>query len=163
VFAAGVLAWGAMRPGDPHQTARQTARRDLVRGAAVLYLVITGLVYGVLLAGRPAAQHAAIPWVNMVLHQLLPLVVVADWLIDPPTPALTLRRALAWLVYPLAYVAVILVRGNAGGWYPYPFLDPARAGGPIGVAATCLGIAVATLALTWLIVAVGRHVRLVVT
>jgi len=31
----------------------------------------------------------------------------------------------AWLMYPLAYLVVTLLRGGLVNWYPYPFFDPA--------------------------------------
>ena len=50
-----------------------------------------------------------------------------------PSPRLaariSFRRGLiGGLALPLAYVVYSLVRGHSTGWYPYPFLDPARAG-----------------------------------
>lgn len=159
LFAAVVLLWGGIRP----VSRRSGPARDLVRGAAVLYLAITGVVYGLLLAGYQEELRTAIPWVGTVLHRIMPLVLVGDWLIDPPTQALTWRGALVWLVYPLVYLAYSLLRAPLVSWYPYPFLDPGRAGGYAGVAAYCLGIALAVLCFTWLIVTVGRHVRVVVS
>ncbi len=69
-----------------------------------------------------------LPWVDFVLHKLFPIVIVADWIIDPPGTRITLRDSLIWLVYPLAWTALTIIRGAADGWYPYPFLDPANGG-----------------------------------
>jgi hypothetical protein len=96
-----------------------------------------------------------------VLHRVIPVVMVADWLIDPPRAALELRRALIWLVYPLLFAAYSLMRGPIVGWYPYPFLDPAQVGGYGVVALYCLGIAAGALLFTWLVVSVGGTLRLV--
>ena len=38
------------------------------------------------------------------------------------------RDVVAWMVYPLVWRGLTLVRGAADGWYPYPFLDPANGG-----------------------------------
>ena len=57
-------------------------------------------------------------WVDFVLHKLFPVVVVLDWIIDPPTVRLNARDALAWLVYPLIWTGLTLLRGAADGWYP---------------------------------------------
>ena len=51
-----------------------------------------------------------------------------DWIVDPPTDRLSLRDGLLWLVFPLVWTALTLVRGAVDGWYPYPFLDPANGG-----------------------------------
>ncbi len=56
------------------------------------------------------------------------MVVVLDWLIDPPQHRLAYRDAVIWLAYPLAWTGVTVVRGAADGWYPYPFLNPANGG-----------------------------------
>ena len=114
LFAALVLLVTALIGGAP------SPRRDLIRGAAVAYMATTGVVYGLLLNGYNDALQTPIPWVNNVLHRLIPLVLVTDWLLAPPGPGLTLRRALVWMLYPLAYFAYSLVRGPIVGWYPSP-------------------------------------------
>ena len=115
-----VLLIGAARR-DIH-----TPTFDVVRGAAVVYLVTTGIVFSVLLSGTDV--DTAIPWVNSVLHEVLPLVIVVDWLLDPPARRLAVRDAALWLVYPLAWVAYTLIKGPFARWYPYPVLDPAIGG-----------------------------------
>ncbi|MBV6697834.1 Pr6Pr family membrane protein [Kitasatospora aureofaciens] len=131
-----------------------TGRRpvpDLVRGAVVLYLAITGLAYGTLLAKYP--EQLTIPWVNDVVHRAMPLVVLADWLIDPPARRIRPVAALWWLAFPLVYLAYALLRGLAVDWYPYPFLDPDLHGSYRRVAgASCLMTAAFVLvgaALLW--------------
>lgn len=110
----------------PHDQPR--GRVDLLRGAAAVYLTVTLVVFALLLSGTNV--DTAVPWVNTVVHQLFPIVVIADWLIDPPSAAIPFRRSLVWLAYPLAWVGYTLVRGALSGWYPYPFLDPANGGYP---------------------------------
>lgn len=104
-------------------------RRDSWRGALVLYLGITGVVYSVLLARLPMVQQIVHPWADLVLHYGMPLWILADWLIDPPSSKISFQRALIWLVYPLAYLFLTLLRGAWTDWYPYPFLDPKNPGG----------------------------------
>jgi hypothetical protein len=99
---------------------------DVLRGAAVLYLVITFIVVLVLLSG--AELQVGVPWVDFVVHKLFPLVVVIDWLIDPPSTDVRLRDVAWWLVFPSVWVVLTLARGAVDHWYPYPFLDPANGG-----------------------------------
>lgn len=99
---------------------------DMARGAAVLYLVVTFVVVLVLLSG--AELQVAVPWVDFVLHKLFPVVVVIDWLIDPPSTDVRLRDVAWWLVFPSVWVVVTLARGAVDHWYPYPFLDHANGG-----------------------------------
>ncbi|MEA2545082.1 MAG: hypothetical protein QOI09_355 [Chloroflexota bacterium] len=106
--------------------ATRTRRFDLLRGAAVLYLVVTFVVVIALLSG--AELQVGVPWVDFVVHKLFPLVVVIDWLIDPPATDLRLRDVALWLIFPIVWVVLTLVRGAVDGWYPYPFLDPGIGG-----------------------------------
>ncbi|MER7668566.1 Pr6Pr family membrane protein [Kitasatospora sp. NPDC096128] len=134
-----------------------TGRRpvpDAVRGAVVLYLAVTGLAYGTLLATYPAPQ--VIPWVDDVVHRVMPLLVLADWLIDPPARPVRPRVVLGWLAFPLVYLAYALIRGRAADWYPYPFLDPARHGGYRRIAGASFLLAVAFLLVGAAVAAVGN-------
>ena len=155
LIAAAVLLWNAVRP----PTAANLSRRDLIRGASVLYLAITGIVYALLLSGYNAQVQGPMAAANLMLHYIAPLAVFADWLLVPPAPGLSFRRALTWTAYPLLYLAVALVRGAITGWYPYPFLDPAVAGGYGGVAVFSAVVMAGALGFIALLVAVGRGVR----
>ncbi|MFO7651156.1 MAG: Pr6Pr family membrane protein [bacterium] len=150
LLAAAVLAWGAIRPTP------SSATRAILRGAAVLYLLVTGIVYGVLLSGL---EYSVVPLVDTILHRVSPVVLALDWLIDRPGRAITLRRATLWLAYPLVYLAYTLLRGLATGWYPYPFLNPGRVGGYDVVAAWCGALALGIVALAGLVLLVGRNAR----
>ena len=99
---------------------------ESLRGAATVYLTITFVVVLLLLQNIDVGLQ--LPWVDFVLHKLTPVVIVADWLLDPPSVRLTPRDALGWLVYPLVWLGYTLVRGANVAWYPYPFLDPANGG-----------------------------------
>lgn len=125
---------------------------DWLRGGATVYLTITFVVVIALLQGIDVGLQLA--WVDFALHKLSPVIVVLDFVLDPPRTRQSPRDALLWLVYPLIWLGYTLVRGAAIGWYPYPFLDPSRAGGYGSVAVTSLVILVAgallSLAVAWL-------------
>ena len=134
---------------------------DLLRGGAVVYLSVTFIVFALRLADTDV--DLAIPRVNSVLHDIIPIVVVIDWLIDPPTTRLTTRQGLPWLSFPTVWIVYVLMRGAIVGKYPYPFLDPAN-GGYASVAAYCVGILVFMVVTSDVTVAVanwarGRHDR----
>ncbi|MFD3499944.1 Pr6Pr family membrane protein [Streptomyces sp. NPDC058678] len=110
---------------------------SVLTGAALLYVTTTGLVYHLLLANQaspfPLTGAAATPtgWhaiTNQVLHTLIPLAALLDWLLLTPPGRLHLRQATTWLLYPLAYLVFSLTRGElippgTPGRYLYPFLD----------------------------------------
>lgn len=107
---------------------KSTARFGMLRGAATLYMVTTGVVYALLLSNLDTSLQVTLPWVNDVLHRLMPVVVLLDWFIDRTQMRISFRRALWWLAFPVAFVVYSLIRGHVVGWYPYPFLDPAARG-----------------------------------
>jgi hypothetical protein len=128
---------------------------ELVRGASVLHMTITFVVFAVLLSGTDV--DTAIPWVDTVLHRVMPLAVIADWLIDPPRHHIPFRSSLRWTTFPLLWLAYTMVRGVVLGWYPYPFLDPAY-GRYASVAVYVVAILVFGIVLCALIAWVGNAV-----
>lgn len=88
--------------------------------------MITGLVYAVLLTGDNVDVTAA--WIDVIVHRIMPIVMVVDWLVDPPPSRLSYRRCLLWLAFPLVYFCYSLVRGSVTDWYPYYFIDPDEGG-----------------------------------
>jgi hypothetical protein len=120
-------------------------------------MTTTGVVYGLLLSGYEEELQTALPWVNTVVHRVIPLVMVIDWMIERPHNRLDFRRCLVWVTFPVAYLAYSLIRGPIVEWYPYPFLDPDEAGGYAGVAAYSIGIALGFVGFVWLIVTLGNR------
>lgn len=148
VFLVGV-AWWRTTP---------SMAWELVRGAAVLVMTVTFVVFAVLLSNTDV--DTALPWVNTVVHQVMPIAVIADWLIDPPDRRISFQQSLRWLTYPLLWTGYTLVRGQSAGWYPYPFLDPANGGyGSVAlyiVAILAFGIALCAV-ISWVGNALGPH------
>ncbi|MGW4206371.1 Pr6Pr family membrane protein [Lentzea sp. NPDC004789] len=132
VFAAVVALLGVFGPVSGQ-----------IRGAAVLYMTTTGIVYALLLRGIDVQTPA---YANWVLHVVAPVLVVVEWLIAPEKTT----RAWIWLSFPLVYLTYTLVRGPIAGWYPYPFLDP-RPHGYGDVLLTCVFVAVVIAALAYVV------------
>lgn len=147
-IGAVVFLMGAARFRRP-----TTPGWDLVRGASALNMTVTYVVFALLLADTDVdVTHE---WVNTVVHVLFPLVVMADWVVDPPANEVSLRGSLTWLVYPLAWLAYTVVRGPIADWYPYPFLDPGN-GGYGTVALYIVGIFVFGLVVATILRLVGN-------
>jgi hypothetical protein len=126
------------------------------RGAVTLYMTITGIVYAALLSDVDVQLTSQ--WVNSALHQVLPVLLLLDWLALPPWPRLPLPAALGWLAFPLAYFGYSLIRGPHAHFYPYPFLDPRPYGyGHVAVYAVLLAVFFALLAV--LIARIGLRRR----
>ncbi len=148
LFAAVIFLHGAIRPRGPRS---QTL--ELLRGAAVVYMLTTGIVYAVLLSG----QDVTYPWVNTIVHRIMPLAVALDWAIDPPRMRLPLRQTIVWMSFPLAYVVYTLTRGAIVNWYPYFFVNPHRQGGYLLVAGDCIAITIGMIVLVGATMWVGNR------
>ncbi|TDD71473.1 hypothetical protein E1293_33645 [Actinomadura darangshiensis] len=98
-------------------------RVDWLRGAAALYLAITGVVYALVMGGRVDG------WTDWAQHRVVPVAVPLDWLLFATAHRLRgWRTLLGWLAFPLAYLGYTMAHGSATSWYPYPFLDAPRYG-----------------------------------
>ena len=114
-----LLVGGLLDPQDP--------RWQNLRGAVTVYMVITCVVYAVLLADVDVTLNDK--WINDTMHRLIPIVVLADWLISPPRTRIDDKQCLTWLAFPAVYAVYSLIRGPIVDWYPYPFIDPNLAKG----------------------------------
>ncbi len=130
--------------------ARGSVRLSQFRGAATLYMAITGVVFNLLLRDITEQLQTTLPWVNTVLHVAFPIVIVIDWLVDRTVHRLSYRQGLVFLVYPIAYLVYTLIRGPLVDWYPYPFLDP-RSHGYGYVIIMSVIVAVICFLLAWVV------------
>jgi hypothetical protein len=99
-------------------------RFDALRAGVLTCTVTAGIVFA-LIVQQSAARgiRVDVPWSDIVLHFVLPVVAIADWMLTPRA-----RTRLTVIVFVLGYVGVwggiTIVRGDLTGWYPYYFLDP---------------------------------------
>ncbi|KVN79910.1 hypothetical protein WL02_28340 [Burkholderia ubonensis] len=148
LYAAAMLFAGLRRAAR-----LGSARYESMRGAAVLYMLITAIVYELLLARPDALLHITPAYHNWVLHRIVPLVVLGDWLYVEPRSPIPWQSAVTWLGFPFVYLAYTLLRGAWENWYPYPFVDPRPHGYlPVAMQCTLIALGSAALALTirWL-------------
>ncbi|AOK31461.1 hypothetical protein WS67_08265 [Burkholderia singularis] len=151
LLAAAVLlagSWLAARPPSP--------RYESARGAVVLYLAITGIVYALLLSRLDSTHHVTPHYTNWILHRIMPIVVFLDWVYVAPRVRIEWAHLARWLAFPIAYLAYTLVRGALVDWYPYPFVDP-RAHGYLNVAVYCGAITAGSVMFAAMIVLLGNR------
>ena len=129
--------------------------RGGVRGAVVLYVVVAGILWNLLLTEYSMGYTPA----NILLHIVVP-VLVDSWTGSSSDAASAMSAGGShWSgsIYPAAYVVLALVVLNkAGRRAPYYFLDPDSVGILVVVANIGL-LAVFVLALGYGISAVGRR------
>lgn len=144
-FAAAVMLWAALG-------GRVRARTG---AGLVLSAVVMALVYYLVLA--PAWSPEGFRWwVAQAMHGATPLAVVAWWLACVPKAGLGLRMFPGWAVFPVAYLAMSLLRQGSGERAPYPFLNLAERGAS-GVALAAVAITLLYLVLALLLVVVARR------
>ncbi|MER6446262.1 Pr6Pr family membrane protein [Streptomyces venezuelae] len=139
----------------------------LYRGGVLLFILITGLVFHLVLANPSspfnvvadlARLTGARAVANQLLHTVTPAGALLDFLLLTAPRTLRPRHAALWLAYPLVYVTFALLRGallapGTARRYPYPFVDAARYGYAqlivnalvLGAAFYALGLALVTV------------------
>ncbi|GAA4678344.1 Pr6Pr family membrane protein [Frondihabitans cladoniiphilus] len=123
---------------------------NVVRFCNTVNMVFVGLVFNILLTGGDVG--AVIPWVNTIVHIVMPIVVLLDWIVLPPAARLRLVTAVVGLIFPVAYSVYSLIRGAAIGFYPYPFYNPAKVGGYGGVTLYLIALIVGLIVLALIVV-----------
>lgn len=128
-----------------------------LRALSTTYTVVSGTVFAVLLANAELFGHLfLVPLSSKVLHFVLPVYAVLDFLVAPGRNRL--RWATTWVatVFPALWAVYTLVRGRMVDWYPYFFLDPDLVGGYRTVGTYALGLSMYILAVAFLTVAATR-------
>lgn len=108
-------------------TGEKWLARPFVRSAVAVYIAVVGLIYTLVLRDLWHPQGAQ--WLaDVALHDVMPLAYLLFWFVAMRKDGLHWRDALLWLIYPAAYLAAILLRGQLSGFYPYPFIDAGHLG-----------------------------------
>lgn len=109
---------------------KQSNALMIARGCITAYMATTGVVFALLLRGSTTGADFNLPWADNVLHVWVPLYVVLDWILFADRRTFPWKRFWVILVYPVVWATATLLRGSLlDGFYAYPFLDPATAGG----------------------------------
>ncbi len=100
-----------------------------LKGAVVLGITITGLVYHFMLSGSFQMQ-GTLSLSNMLLHYIVPVMAVMDWLLFSQKGRYSRKSPFIWLLVPDGYFIYAVIRvalgaslGYGGNRYPYPFLN----------------------------------------
>lgn len=123
----------------------ESRRIDLLRGAATLYMIVTGVVYITLVNNAdPAVMHD-----HYIMHYVMPVGMVLLWLWHRPAWRIPYESAVFWLVYPIAYTVYVQLYGRfvSDGDYLYDILDPTTGGRAVLV--TVFGLTFAAAIIAW--------------
>lgn len=125
--------------------------------ATTVYILIVGAVYNAILRFLWEPQGLQLI-VDEILHTVIPLLcIIFWWKYVKPKPS-KWKDAFPWLIYPLVYIFLVLIRGAISGFYPYPFIDVntigyARVFINSGILAACF------LFFSFLFIAIGRLIH----
>lgn len=155
---SNLLAMGVLLEGGRRMLTGTPPIPDMIRGAAVVYMTVTYIVFAVLLRGLEEELQTHLAWVDSVFHRVAPIVLMLGWVVDPPKERIPFRRALWWLAFPLIWVVFTMIRGAIDGRYPYPFLDPANGGYGI-VFVYIVAITLLFVFVCWVVAATGSILR----
>lgn len=138
----------------PRTRAGRFFTRPGVATMAAASIVLVGLAYFLLL------RHVWHPtgWVlvaDVCLHYVMPLLFLGHWWLAVSKQGLHMRQIVAWSAYPVAYFALVMLRGAFTGRYPYYFLDAGRLG-YISVLLIALAILAGYIAIGLVLIAVAR-------
>jgi hypothetical protein len=142
-----LVAWTSTRLAREPALDRPAWR--VVRIASLVGIAVTGLVHFFLL--RPLLDLHGADWIaDKLLHMVVPVLALAAWAWVGPRPRVAWREAAYALLWPVVWLAAVLVMGEVSGWVPYPFLD-AGTEGWTSVAVVSVGITVLLLGLVALL------------
>jgi hypothetical protein len=146
---AFTLPWLAPRSALGEFFSRPSVRTAI---AAFIIIVMT-IVYFVL---RHLTDLRGWDFVaDFLLHYVMPVLFVIDWLVLVPKQTLKVKDTLGWLAFPIIYLIWTLIHGAFSGFYPYPFLNGAELGNA-RVLLNEAGLLVIFLVLGFILVSGGR-------
>ena len=106
----------------PRSRLGRWAASEGVRAAIAMYIAVVGLTYHFLLS-RVWDPQGLLWLVNGLLHYVMPIAFVADWLLFTPKGRLRWIDPVKWLSFPLLYTGWTLAHGYASGFWPYWFMN----------------------------------------
>ncbi len=109
----------------------------VVRFDALLGIVITGLVFGTVLAKIVHLTGLAF-LATVGFHYVAPSMTLLGWLLFGPRPRIGWSTVGLSFIWPILWIVYTFAHGAASRWYPYPFLNPDKIGYPSALGNTAL-------------------------
>ncbi len=98
-----------------------------VRAGVAISIAVVFIVYAAILA-RLWQPEGLFLLCDILLHYVTPVLFVLWWLVAGADASTRWRDISVWMIYPVAYLALVLARAPFAGEVPYPFLDFATKG-----------------------------------
>lgn len=90
--------------------------------ATAVYIFVVGFLYNTVLRfiWEPQGLQRI---VDEMLHLIIPIVFITYWMYNIKSNTIQWKSIFNWLMYPMLYLVVILIRGHFADYYPYPFVN----------------------------------------
>jgi hypothetical protein len=138
----------------PHSALGEFFSRPSVRTAIAAYIVIVMTIVYFVLRHLTTFQGWNLV-ADLLLHYVMPVLFVIDWLFLVPKHTLKTKDSVFWLAFPVIYLIWTFIHGVYSGFYPYPFLNTSE----LGIARVLLneaGLLIVFLILGSILVTGGR-------
>ena len=98
-----------------------------VRTAITAYIIIVMTIVYFVLRHLTTLQGWDLV-ADVILHYVMPVLFVIDWLFFVPKETLKAKDGLVWLAFPVVFLIWTFIQGAYSGFYPYPFLNVGELG-----------------------------------
>jgi hypothetical protein len=99
----------------------------VIQAMVVVYSFMVFMIYDLVLHDLWVAEGIQF-LLNYLLHNAIPLAYIVWWFNFGDKGMLKYWYSFPWLLAPIVYMTITLVRGWFSGFYPYPFIDVDRIG-----------------------------------
>lgn len=101
-------------------------KNEYIQGGITCYIFVTMFVYwffGVSMLGATIQDNFLYIIINFHLHLIAPVFYISLWFFPTSSNKLDYKKSIFYLIFPLAYFAIVEIKGSIDGWFPYSFLD----------------------------------------
>ncbi|SFH92788.1 hypothetical protein SAMN05192551_104199 [Tindallia magadiensis] len=92
------------------------------RGALVVYIFMTFLVYHVFLRNAYTVTGPSVI-INGITHYIIPAAYILDWYITEKRQTYNINHIFFWMLYPVGYLVIGISYGKVTGNFPYEYLN----------------------------------------
>lgn len=96
--------------------------RSNTQVAIAVYIFVVGFVYNTILRfiWQPKGWDKV---ADELLHLVIPIVYILFWYFKFSKQTINYKSIFGWLLFPMIYIIVVMIRGYFSNYYPYPFLN----------------------------------------
>lgn len=122
--------------------------------AIAVYVSVAAISYNIFFRFAWNASGANL-LINEVMHTLIPIFFLSFWWNATARITMKWTSVFHWLVFPTLYLAFIIIRGDASGFFPYALLNADHLGMAVALS-NALILVVMFAVVAFLLVAVGK-------